>query len=356
MDKLNQYVQEKKAKTKKVRQLERYLACGTYEFDKELRVLFNTKESNSPILDSSFDIYDFDQKWSLPLTKGKLKSWQKPLKVKKEKHKLFQGNIIWFCSNGDIKIFSKTETLIICNNKENYLNKIENYTYFSRFFKLPELVYQDDNKYQLIEKYINFQRQSNQDNPFILKSIYDDYTNYFSTINRESQPAYYTLNDLLKTSTNAIHVERFKHIVNNIDTQLFEAEFPFIKLHGDLWTANILLEKEKNEPSGLWYIDWDESGDYIFFYDFFRFMWNELDVNNRYEYYKCYLNGELDNHFKKAFDIFLLEFQPELKKDYFYMFILNLLLADSGTMPLKVKLNEVSDFQQKVLLNDSFSS
>lgn len=355
MHKLNQYVQEKKAKIKKVRQLERYLDRGTYVFDNELRVLFNKTENNSPILDSSFDTHNFDQKWLPQLEEGKLESWQKPLEVKNDKHKLFRGNIMWFCSNGDIKVFSKTETLIICNNKENYLNKVENYTYFSKFFKIPELIYQDDDKYQLIEKYIDFQRESNQDTPFILKNIYDDYTSYFSTINRESRIAHYTMNDLLKTSSNDIHVDHFEHVFDNINTQLFEIEFPFIRLHGDLWTANILLVKEKNEPSGMWYIDWDESGDYIFFYDFFKFMWNELDVNGHSEYYECYLNGEFDNHFKKVFDIFQLEFHPEFKKDYFCMFILNFLLDDSGNMPYELKQKEVTDFLQKILLNGNFS-
>ncbi|PAV29148.1 hypothetical protein CIL05_12155 [Virgibacillus profundi] len=72
MHKLNQYVQEKKAKIKKVRQLEHYLDRGTYEFDNELRVLFNKTENNSPILDSSFDTHNFDQKWSPQLEEGKL--------------------------------------------------------------------------------------------------------------------------------------------------------------------------------------------------------------------------------------------------------------------------------------------
>jgi len=320
-----------------------------------LRGLFNKTENNSPILDSSFDTHDFDEKWSPHLEEGKLESWQKPLEVKNDKHKLFRGKIMWFCSSGDIKVFSKSETLIICNNKENYLNKVENYEYFSRFFKTPTLIYKDDDKYQLIEKYIDFQRKSNQDIPFILKKIYDDYTNYFSTINRESRLAYYTLNNLLKNSSNAIQVKHVKHVFDNIDTQLFDIEFPFIRLHGDLWTENILLEKEKNESSALWYIDWDESGDNIFFYDFFKFMWNELDVNGRYEYYECYLNGEFDNHFKKVFDIFQLEFHPEFKQDYFCMFILNFLLDDSGRMPYELKLKEVTHFQQKILLNDNFS-
>ena len=347
MQKLNQYVQEKKAKIKRVRQLEHYLDSGIYEFDNEFRVLFNKSESKSPILDSSFDTHDFEE--------GKLESWQKPLEVKNDKHKLFRGNMMWFCSNGDTKVFSKTETLTICDNKENYLNKVDNYAYFSRFFKLPELIYQDDDNYQLVERYIDFQRKSNQDIPFILNNIYDDCMDYFSTMKRESRLAYYTLNDLFKTSSNTIQVEHFKYVFDNIDNQLFEIEFPFIRLHGDLWTANILLEKEKNEPSRIWYIDWDESGDYFFFYDFFKFMWNELDVNGHSEYYERYLNGEFDNHFKKVFDIFQLEFHPELKKDYFCMFILNFLLDDSGRMPYELKLKEATDFQQKILLNDNYS-
>src|SRR5690625_2147318 len=146
MYKLNQYAQARQAKIKKVRQLEDYLEHGTYEFDNELRILFNKTESHSPIIADSFDTQNFDLKLSPQLEEEKLESWPKPLEVKKEKHKLFRGNMMWFCSNGDIKVFSKTEALTICKDKTNYVNKLRNYAYFSRFFKLPELIYREDRK------------------------------------------------------------------------------------------------------------------------------------------------------------------------------------------------------------------
>ncbi len=71
------------------------------------------------------------------------------------------------------------------------------------------------------------------------------------------------MNELLQTSPHAPYLQDYQQIVTEIDRALFDVKFPFLKLHGDLWTDNLLLGSE-----GLWYIDWDESAEYIFFLRF----------------------------------------------------------------------------------------
>ncbi len=40
-------------------------------------------------------------------------------------------------------------------------------------------------------------------------------------------------------------------------------KFPFLELHGDLWTSNILIDEHHNED--IYYIDWEHSKEYIMF-------------------------------------------------------------------------------------------
>lgn len=349
LSELQNYNEEIEAKKDRVLQLSHYLEYGVYEFDNELRVVFKQSQHHHPII-QGFLLKNNQQDIATKLNEAEKRSLQMSLEISNAQPKKFSGNIMWFCSNGDIKIFSNSETLILCSSKNNYLQKINNYDYFSPFFQMPELVYRDDANYVLIEKFIDFKNKTDQDDDFILNTIYQDYTNYFSNMLRGSAANYQTLNDLLLKSSSAIHIKEFENIVNAIDHKLLQMKFPFFKLHGDLWTANILLEKQRATNKALWYIDWDTSGEYIFFYDFFKFMWNELDVNHNYIYYEKYLRGEFDQKFKEIFSMFQLEFQPEHKKSYFLMFFLNFLLEDSGVMKYEIKRYELADFQRKVVL------
>ncbi|NLK08655.1 MAG: hypothetical protein GX316_08150 [Firmicutes bacterium] len=324
----------RKERISRALELSPYLEGGLYDFDDGLKVLCQKSQRSSLIIDG----LSFHN--SNPLTQ---------VSINNDQPKHFYGRIMWFCSSGDIKIFSDAETLIICCSKSNYLRKINNYDYFSRFFQIPKLIHRDEANNILIEEFIDFKGKNNQDDDVILRTIYEDYTSYFVNINNPSTVNYKTMNNLLMVSSRISHLEQFKYIIDLIDPSLFGLEFPFIKLHGDLWTANLLLEKDNTNNRGLWYIDWDESGEYIFFFDFFKFIWNELDVNCNYTYLEKYLKGCFDCNFENLFKIFQLEFLPEHRKSYLCMFFLNFILDETGMMAYKAKHQEIVDFRTKVV-------
>lgn len=320
---------QKESKIKIICNLESYLSHGTYQFDNEFRFLSKISKKNNPIVKDKI----MDDEY---------------IKIKKGSGNIFQGEILWFCINGDIKIFSDFETLTLCKNEKNYLAKIENYKYFSKYFDLPKLKESDDKKYQLIEEFIHFQKITKEDTKFILKSIYKDYILYLKIIKENSCEIFRSLNNLIESNRNPINKSQFEEICNYIGVELFSKKFPYIKLHGDLWTDNILLTDTNNSKS-LKYIDWDESGTYIFFYDFFKFIWNEFDVNGRHDYYQRYMNNEFNQYLEDIFSIFKVEFKSSLKQDYFCMFILNYMLDYSRNIPYLVKQQEIYDFQKKIL-------
>ena len=315
-----------------IRNLEPYLLHGTYQFDDEFRFLCKTSKKNNPIVKDKRINNEY-------------------IEIKKENSKIFQGDILWFCINGDIKIFSDFETLTLCNNKNNYIAKIENHKYFSKYFDLPKLKTSDDKTYQLIEEFIHFRKIIQSDTTFILKTIYKDYIRYFKIMKEKPCLDFRSLNNLIESNKNPINNTQFEQVCNYINAELFNKKFPYIKLHGDLWTGNILLTDTCNNTS-LKYIDWDESGTYIFFYDFFKFMWNEFDVNDRYDYYQRYMNNEFDQYLDDIFSIFKVEFNSLLKRDYFCMFILNYMLDYSSNIPYLVKQEEIYNFQKKILCSN----
>lgn len=339
-DRSKKYEEEKALKIKRVLEFSSFLEAGLYALDDELRVAFKQSQCEHPVVAS--------------LSRRKSRQSLPAFSIESEKSKKFAGTLLWFCSNGDIKIFANTEILIVCSNRKNYESKLANYNYFSPFFTVPELLVQDEAKLQLIEKLIKFEPKSNCHDEFLLRTICRDYTNYFNNMKDSGMIHYRTFNQLLETSPNAIFRKQFELIIQAVDQQLLTISLPFLKLHGDLWRANLLMEKTGLDREKLWYIDWDESGSYLFFYDFFKFMWNELDVNADFSYYHRYLAGDFDQYLTAMFAIFDLEFREEEKVSYFYLFFLNFLLAESSNMSYKVKQNELNDFQEKVFWSKGY--
>lgn len=319
----------KENRLKKIKKLETYLVNGEYFFDIESRVFFLNAKKDSPILIN------------------RVVDESTYVSIHNENKKNFDGKILWFCSNGDIRVFSDSQTLTLCKSKTNYETKIENYDYFSNYFHLPKLLFKENKHLCIIEEFISSQPINHSNTHFILENIYSDYVNYFKQMVQSGNLITRSFIDFAQLDSKRHRLKQLDIIYDAIDNRLLNEPWPFIKLHGDLWTGNILLTT--TESSNLVYIDWDESGSYIFFYDLFRFMWNELDVNERYDIYQCYLNGGFDAYFDAIFSLFHLSFDPTLKQDYFCLFILNYILHDSSTIPNQVKQQELADFIDKVL-------
>ncbi|MEO1769779.1 aminoglycoside phosphotransferase family protein [Candidatus Enterococcus ferrettii] len=314
----------KLTREEQVQKLAQYLAAGEYFSAEEDRIFFLENQMNHPMIAGKY----------------KPENSQRVL-ISEQKVKQFSGTILWFTSSGEIKIFSEDTVLILCSSKASYQKKIQHYNYFSPFFSVPLLQQRNAEKLQLIEERIDFRRIATQDDPLILKTIYQDYTRYF--LQQRTMAAKHSVAEFLAQPN-----ERLEKLVKEIQPDLLTAQFPFLMLHGDLWTENILLEKENEN---LWYIDWDTAGEYLFFHDFFKFMWNEVDVHANHRYYQAYLAGEYDEAFARIFGLFQLEFQPEYRKDYFYLFFLGFMLAGDDSIADSWKQIELVDFLEKIVLN-----
>lgn len=307
-------------RAEQVQEFSRYLTAGEYASAEDGRIFFLTTERNHPMIVGKYDSAN-TQKVLIP-----------------DQPKAFSGRILWFTSGGEIKIFSPAEVLILCSSETSYQQKIQHYDYFSPFFSVPALQQQDAEKLQLMEERIDFRKITPQDDSLILKTIYQDYRHYFQQ--QRTTAAAHRLADQTR--------EELAVLTKEIHPDLLATKFPFLMLHGDLWTENILLERESEK---LWYIDWDTAGDYLFFHDFFKFMWNELDVHGNQHYYQDYLAGKYDEAFADSFQLFQLDFQPQYRKDYFYLFFLGFMLKQDDGIADKWKQLEFADFLKKVVFS-----
>lgn len=300
-----------------------FLTEGNYYTDDTERMFVHTSSTDRPV------IQDFHLN-------------KEPVHINPDTS-LFNGHILWFTADGGIKIFSNSEVLTFHKNHSRYSKKLSHYHYFSQYFNIPEILCFDDDSLKVTEKYIDFNASSENYGALLLQTILDDYLDYFQEMDAPAERQ--TLNNLLKDSPNLDKKEDYADILNMIPPELYDVEFPFIPLHGDLWCANILFEKDTNT---MYYIDWDESSRYIFFYDFFKMMWNTLDVDGMKLYLDCYLTGSYDTQFEACFKLFNLDFNPGYRRAYFCLFFLNFILVDV-TMTYDIKLEEISSFKSKVL-------
>ncbi|WP_040203796.1 protein kinase family protein [Neobacillus jeddahensis] len=223
----------------------------------------------------------------------------------------------------DSKIFDlfSNQVLSVFYEEKHFLTVLEQYENFNNYFPMPAILCVDYEKKMIIEELVQFKQNHSwqeDDYLYLMFDIFNRYIDYFEQCIEKRISSFITAEDLLITTGSANETQ---DIFNKISPQIIGAKFPYLPLHGDLWTANTLLAK--GEESNIYYIDWEYSMEYIFFYDFFHLMWLEVYVNNNYLYIDKYVKGDFDLYFKRIFSQFNLKFQDEFRLDYFYIYFLN---------------------------------
>ncbi|GAK05951.1 hypothetical protein JCM19037_4491 [Geomicrobium sp. JCM 19037] len=311
--------------------LHKYLEDGTYYFGDEKRMIYKDERRHHPVVSA------------------KMTTVNESLEITGEGEKQFLGSILWFSSNGDCKLFSADEVLTVSCSRDTYDRKLANTAHFSQYFRTPPIIARNEEEKTIVEPYIEPTLRAQSHKKAILNTIFTDYADYFTSIKGDTRLTKQTMNELLERSENRVHRPIFQHIIALIDESLFDVNFSYIPLHGDLWTDNLLITEDQSGEKEVWYIDYDTSGQYVFFYDFFKFMWNEFDVNNDDSSVIAYLHGEYDDYFARVFRVFNLNYDPTLRASYFGYFFLNYLLDETSMLPFEVKRGEMIDFEKKLL-------
>lgn len=289
-----------------------YLENGKYKFDKSLTYIyksdsqhqnskydFNTEVSGIILLLVTLSIRFF-------VFKGKLKI--------NSSNKKFEGELFLPAnnknSNSDAKIFDykRRRVLSVFADVNCKFSEVENYNLYSKFFNMPKMLKHEYDciEYELVEhlkkKYIN--------TSIILKA-FEEYIQSFIEF------VYYS------NKNNLYDIKEMKLVLNenlNVDKKSITVFYPKVKVHNDMWTSNVLINKYQ---LGCMYIDWEHAGLNFALFDFFWWAQNEYIYNNNPQLLKKLFSGEFDAYFKIIFDTFNIDYENDLLAYYYLIFVLS---------------------------------
>jgi hypothetical protein len=330
LGKIYTYVKRRKEIVASFKRNTKYLCAGTYVFNDTINFITRndsyTKKRTYELFQNNYYINGINR-----FVAGLLKYtfYRKSITVP-EQEKQFKGfsGTVYLpvrSTNGysDKKIFdfSRNQVLSIFTNEKDYKSYIQLYETFKDHFCMPTILWTSDEDLLIMEELIiNLPNNTWEKDDFlyVMQDIYDRYYDYFNVCKTKGISSFITPKYLLASLPKGYEISLIK---SKINSELFDLKIPCLKLHGDLWTSNILLVKA--EEYTIHYIDWEWSNEFLFFYDLFMMMWNEVILNNNYIYIEKYAKGEYDPQFTKIFSVFDLSFQTQFRLDYLNIFFIN---------------------------------
>lgn len=314
---------------RQLQEVTNYLQNGTYSFTDDHRMMYLEESQNDPLLVKSESSDD---------------ALKDTLTINSKEGKLFSGSALWFGINGDLKVFNSKEVLTKAHSQESLTKKLTHYQYFSRYFTVPKITTIDQLVGVTIEERIISTDDLGLTKSQLLKKAMEDYLDYFQRISSKGQLSRENLQELLVASPHRHNQLDFQLLLDKISPDLTKTTFPRLPVHGDLWSENLIVTKE-----GIVYLDFDESGENWFFYDFFKFLWNELDVHGDEHLLQDYLVGGFDDALSRWFAVFGFTFDPDHRGEYFLLFFMDFLLTVSDSYPYSGKRLELVAFKEKVM-------
>ncbi|MCM3610491.1 aminoglycoside phosphotransferase family protein [Planococcus sp. MERTA32b] len=346
MKRLSNYYAHKKRLVEGFEARKEFLSPGSYQFDESMTYIhlddMEISRKSKELFSQGLHIINFANGGffvKTAVTKILRFYFNKKLFIDRKTKEADKGTVYLPAGNGkDVKIFdfSQKEVLITYSETEIFQQKLDAYSQFKNWFPIPSILDKDEKRKLIIERYIEYKSSAqwdDYDTKFIINEVFRRYLEYFkeqgSNGTADWVPAFEIAGLLPSDSAFLEEIEL------GISRELLERPLPMLPVHGDLWSPNILLDKEDSKK--IYFIDWEMAGDMYFFYDFFVFMWNEAIVNKNYSFIRYYMEGEYDFYFEHSFELFNLEFDKGRKQEYLNIFFLNMYVrrwldADDGYM------------------------
>lgn len=324
-----EYIRGKKYISKKLQENSEYLVPGEYVYDDTLTYIYLENKYHQK------EIYDvFGRSLINPFYRIILWFIKKGMFNKKivmshsgnnKQNLLGEVCFLGIYKINDVKVFDfqNNKVLTIFSDENKYKNTIDNYAFFKDFLPTPKIIDFDSKDLIIIEALIEAKssdRWSKEETNFVMEDIFKRYLNYFYLAKEKGD---YILENPIVYLEGIVEEDLVRdYLSENISDELLNGSFPCLKLHGDLWARNILVSTLNNHE--IKYIDFEFSDDYILFYDFFWFIYDQAINYENSTLLDKYVTGEFDSYFKKIFHLFDISFHSECRKDYFNIFFANL--------------------------------
>lgn len=266
----------------------------------------------------------------------------------KENEHNFCGTVCYIGIDRDSSIkvfdFNNKKVLTFYMNPAKYMLNRENSLYFKSYFNIPELLYTDDKRCIMIERLVRSKPVDASALNDVIKRVFVCYNHYFIKVKESCSYDCMTFDSVLHDKEDEIS----DFILRNIDDELKKVEYPYLKLHGDLWLPNIIMDEDKGE---IYYIDFEMADAYVFFYDLFWLITEQAFIKNKFSLIRNYLLGDYDHYFMNIFHIFGLEFNTLRRLDYLNIFFLEFYMKrwrTSGSKKMVRQFNEYKRFLNKI--------
>lgn len=331
ISKIYYYFKDKKEIIEEFNIYSRYMSYGSYVFDNTINYIMldehYTRKRSTQILRNIY--INKKTRGSFVFLLKKLR-YKNKFTIPEQTQAIndFRGTV-YYSTRSCKKIFdlSSNKVLSIFLNKKDYKSFLDSNQYFKEHFPLPKILYNNDEELSIIEELIVFQPNRlwmKEDYLYVIEDIFKRYITYAEACKENVKYCFISPTDYMKIFE--INDDKYiSEIRSKIPKDLLSIHLPALRLHGDLWTTNILVQK--SDRYSIHYIDWEFSQDLLFFYDFFNLMWVEVYNHNNYLYIDNYVNGMYDHYFNELFLIYNLKYEPKFRMEYFHVFFLQFYLV-----------------------------
>ncbi len=242
------------------------------------------------------------------------------LSIKVQSNEKHKGELIIIDRKDNIKVFDIENNYIytIMKDLEVYQKLYIANQEMKDIYNITFVNFNDKHK-TITEKYIDFKKREHWTKDELNLAIKEVCENTKKSLLRSNPKKNKNVKTLIKVFCEKNPNKEYVGLVTDLmGDKVKNEDFSIIRSHGDMHFNNLLLE------NGVFYaIDWDESVDTVFFYDFFHMIFTDWRWNLNPYFIEKYFSGEYDELLTDVFSYSSQSYDKNKKNLYLSIYVMN---------------------------------
>ncbi len=249
----------------------------------------------------------------------------------------FNGQVLLLTWSYNVKIFdlNNQQVLTQCHNVEEYIHFKNTYQSVFNDFPLPKVYSFNDSNLSYVEEMIDFVPYKLWDQQTInsaILSVFTVYLDFFKTTEKKAVTLENHLDHELLNS--------YRFTKSLLEKVRIESTSVYT-MHGDLWLDNLLFDGKT-----FYIADWEYYGDHFFFSDILNVFFAEALMRGDHSYLQCFYNGDYDEKLKQLFLTTGETYNPDLKRDLLFLYILERFCKKDASKTEEEKLLMLKSYEE----------